>query len=94
MSSVKKRAPVTRVAVRVQPNAARSQVVGFQDDVLRVRVAAPAREGRANRALVDLLAESLGVPRSAVTILRGQTSRDKVVEVRGATPESLRELAP
>ncbi len=73
----------TRLSVRVQPGASKNEVIGFQADVLRVRVTAPPQEGRANKALVELLSDWLGVPKRSVTIIRGETSRDKVVEVRG-----------
>lgn len=73
--------------VRVQPRASRNQVVGYQDQVLRVRVTAPPEEGRANDAVVALLAEALGVPKSRVRILQGHTARNKVVSVEGLTPE-------
>lgn len=88
-------APVgeVRIALRVQPGAKASQVVGLVDGVLRVRVAAPATEGKANRALVDLLAGLLRVPKTRVRILWGAVSRDKVVEVEGiSTEEALRRL--
>ena len=91
--SLKNGIPVTRVTVRVQPNASRSEVVGFQGDMLRVRVSAPALEGKANKALVVLLAEWLEVSKSAITLVRGHTSRDKVVEVRGVFQGRLKGLA-
>ncbi len=62
-------------------------MVGYQDQVLRVRVTAPPEEGRANDAVVALLAKALGVPKSRVRILRGHTARNKVVSVEGLTPE-------
>lgn len=69
------------LSIRVQPGAARSEVSGPYGDALRVRVAAPANDGKANTELVRFLAEALGVPRSAVSITRGSSSRDKVVRV-------------
>lgn len=71
------------IRVRVQPRASRSEIVGREGDVWRVRLTAPPAEGRANAALVALLAETLDVRRSDVAILRGQTSRDKLVEIAG-----------
>lgn len=67
--------------VRVQPGAARTQIVGRHGDAIKVKVAAPPVRGAANDGLTDALAEVLGVPRRAVTVLQGHTSRDKVVEV-------------
>ena len=77
--------------VRVQPQAPRSEVVGWRaDGTLSVRVSAPPAEGRANTALAALLAGLLDVPPSAVTIERGARGRDKLVRVRGCTPEEIR----
>lgn len=69
--------------MRVRAGAHRDEVVGALDGVLVVRVAAPAHEGRANRALCRLLAKRLAVAPSRVVILRGRGSRDKLVEVDG-----------
>jgi len=77
------RAGGVRFAVRVQPRASRSEVAGVHGDALRVRVTAPPVEGAANAAVVELLAEVLGVPRRAVRITRGATGRAKLVEIDG-----------
>ena len=81
-----------RFSVRVQPRAARSGVVGMYGGSLRVRLNAPPVDGAANEALVELLAERLGVPRRDVTIVGGAASRSKVVEVRGVSAELVRSL--
>jgi len=65
------------------PGARRSEIVGVADGRLRVRLAAPAADGRANRELRRFLGTALGVPPSAVVIVRGETSRRKVVRVAG-----------
>ena len=75
-----------RLWVRAVPNAKRSEVVGWEQDprvgrVLRVRIAAPPTEGRANAALVKFLAAWLGVPKSQVVLDKGGTSRVKGFEV-------------
>jgi uncharacterized protein (TIGR00251 family) len=72
-----------RIAVRVQASARKNEVIGLRDGVLIVRVTAPAIEGRANESLSRLLAKRLRVPRSSVTIVRGQRSRDKVIQIEG-----------
>lgn len=72
-----------RISVRARPGAHRDEVVGVVDGVLLVRVAARAHEGRANRALCRLLAKRLAVAPSRVVIVRGQRSREKLVEVDG-----------
>ena len=82
-----------RFDVRVQPRASRSEVVGEQEGALRVRLAAPPVDGAANEALVELLADVLDVAKRDVRIVSGATSRRKVVEVDGVTPEQLHALA-
>lgn len=74
---------MARLRVRVQPGAKRDEIVGFSEGVLKVKVAAPAIEGRANVALTALLARSLGVRKSDVTIVTGASSRTKLVEIAG-----------
>jgi len=78
------------VRVRVQPRAKRSEIAGVRAGALVVRVAAPPVDGKANAALCALLAETAGVPRSRVTVLRGAGARDKVVRVEGVEREVLR----
>ena len=70
-----------RLRVRVQPRSRQDEVLGWRDGVLRVRVSAPPTEGRANEAVADLLARAFGVPRSAVSLVGGASSRDKVFRV-------------
>jgi uncharacterized protein (TIGR00251 family) len=77
--------------VHAQPGAKRSEVAGLHGDRLKVRIGAPALDGRANAALERHLADALGVPRSAVRVVKGERSRDKVVAVSApqATPDVL-----
>ncbi|OAI39329.1 hypothetical protein AYO39_00515 [Actinobacteria bacterium SCGC AG-212-D09] len=75
-----------RISVRVQTNAHRDEFVGVREGVLAVRVAAPALDGRANRALCRLLAKRVGVPPSSVTIGHGQRSRNMLVQIEGMDP--------
>ena len=79
--------------VRVVPRASRSLIVGEHDGALKVRVAAPPVEGAANDELIRTLARALEVPRGAVEITSGQTSKLKQVRVRGATCARLETLA-
>lgn len=71
------------LAIKAIPNAPRSEVTGWLGDALKVKVHAPPVEGRANDALCEFLAESLGLARRAVTVVRGDTSRQKVVRIDG-----------
>ena len=81
------------IKVRVQPKSSRNQVGGFQDGTLRVRVTAAPTEGQANAAVIALLAKTLGVSKSRLGIIRGYSSRDKVVSVDTLTdPEVRRKL--
>jgi uncharacterized protein (TIGR00251 family) len=75
--------PSTTLSLKVIPNAPRNEVVGWLGAALKVKVHAPALEGRANDELLDFLAETLGVPRRDVTLLRGDKSRHKVVRIAG-----------
>jgi uncharacterized protein (TIGR00251 family) len=79
----------TRLRLRVAPGAQRAGVVGRHGDAWKVRVAAPAESGRANDAVIRLLAETLALPRKAVTLVSGHTARDKIVELAGVEPEQI-----
>jgi hypothetical protein len=72
-------------AVRVQPRARKSAVTGVHDNALKIALNAPPLEGRANAALIELLADLLQVSRSRISILAGDQSRQKVVRVSGMT---------
>ena len=78
------------IKVRVQPKSSRNQVDGFQDGALRVRVTAAPTEGQANAAVIALLAKTLGVSKSRLRIIRGYSSRDKVVSVDTLTEQEVR----
>ena len=79
----------TRVRVRVAPGATRAAVVGRHGEAWKVRVAAAPERGRANEAVLRLLAEALRVPRDAVTLVSGHTGRDKIVELTGLRPAQI-----
>jgi uncharacterized protein (TIGR00251 family) len=74
---------VADVSVRLTPRAGRDAITGVRDGVVQARVSAPPLDGKANDALCRLLAKALGVPRSRVSVVRGQTARNKVVRVDG-----------
>lgn len=76
--------PTTSILkLRVSPNASRSEVAEWHGDALRVRVSVPPEGGKANVAVIDTLAERLGIHRRDVEIVRGRSSRDKVALVSG-----------
>jgi uncharacterized protein (TIGR00251 family) len=76
--------------VRAQPGARRAGVQGEQNGALKVAVTAPPEDGRANQALLEVLREALGLKRSQVELLSGQTSRDKRFLIRGVAKDELR----
>jgi uncharacterized protein len=73
------------LTVRVQPRASKDEIAGMMGGALKVRLRAPALEGRANEALCEFLAELLKTPKAAVRILSGHHSRNKRVEINGVT---------
>jgi hypothetical protein len=73
------------LSIHAQPGAARTEVAGVHGDALKIRLAAPAVEGRANEALVAFLAASFGVARRNVALIRGQTGRSKLVRIDSPT---------
>lgn len=78
------------LTVRLHPGAKRSEIVGERDGRLVVRVSAKPIDGRANSALCALIAERAGVPKGAVSVAHGATSRDKLVRVEGVSEAALR----
>ena len=82
-----------KISVKVVPGASRNGVVGWLGDDWKIRLQAPATDGKANDALCKFLAATLGVPPRSVQIIAGHSSRKKIVEVEGLTPERFAELA-
>jgi uncharacterized protein (TIGR00251 family) len=76
----------TRLRLRVSPGAGRAAIVGRHGDGWKVRVTAPPEHGRANEAVLRLLATKLAVPREAVSLVSGHSGRDKIVELTGLGP--------
>lgn len=85
----------TVLAVKVSPGARREAVLGEHDGALKVAITAPAEKGKANRALIHFLAELLRHSPSQIAILRGHTSREKLVAVSGLGAQQVQEkIAP
>jgi uncharacterized protein len=76
--------------IHATPRASRNQIQGFHGESLKIRLKAPPVEGKANAALINYLAEVLDIPRRKITLLSGQTSRQKRVLIRGITSEQAR----
>ncbi len=70
-----------KLSVRVVPQASQNKIVGFRDGVLRVKIAAPPVDGKANEELCRFLGKSFDLPPSAIRILGGQTSKKKTLEI-------------
>lgn len=72
-----------RLGVQVQPRASRNQVAGEQDGCLKVKLTAPPVEGEANQALINFLANALAIPKKSIHIVKGETSRHKLIDISG-----------
>lgn len=81
-----------RFSVRVSPRASRDAILGVHDGALKVALTAPPVEGAANAALIAYLAKALGVAKRAVTIVSGEASRQKRVQIEGVTASDVRRL--
>ncbi len=81
-----------RLEVRIQPRASRDEIAGMHGGALRIRLQAPPVDGAANESLVRFLARELDVPRRQIRIISGTSSRNKVVEVEGVSPEIVQQL--
>jgi Uncharacterized conserved protein len=86
--------PSCTLPIKAIPNAPRTQIVGWLGDALKIKVHAPPVEGRANDALCEFLADHLDLPRRAVTVLRGDTSRQKLVRIEGLSLSDLKSRLP
>lgn len=82
------------LSVRAQPGARRNAVIGKQASALKVAVTAPPDKGRANEAIVEVLAEAFGLKRSQIELVAGPTSRQKKFLVRGISPADLTAKLP
>lgn len=80
------------IRVRVIANAKHNEVMGRVGSIVRVRVAAPAVDGKANRELIEFLSEFFGVKRHDVSILRGEKGKEKTVQVEGRPEHEIEEM--
>jgi uncharacterized protein (TIGR00251 family) len=81
--------PHCTFALKVIPNASRNEIVGRLGDAVKIKIHAPPLEGRANDALCEFLAECLSISRRAVTVVRGDTSRQKIVRIDGLSADEV-----
>ena len=95
MPSISQRGNAVRITIHVQPRASRTELVGEHGDAIKLRVAAPPVEGAANEEVVRFVAKQLGVSASAITLVSGATSRRKIIDVAGISPdEAQQKLLP
>jgi uncharacterized protein len=85
----KNRQEKQRLEIRVTPNAGRNEITGWKNGSLQVKVAAPPEKGEANKELVDFLSRSLGVRKSAISIITGLTGRNKTITVEGMNRDEI-----
>lgn len=78
-----------RIAIHVTPKSGRDEIAGWRGGELSVRVTAPPEDGKANAAARAVLADALGVAKSSVSVVRGETARHKQLEVEGVGPEDV-----
>ncbi|MFZ4538146.1 DUF167 domain-containing protein [Propionivibrio sp.] len=82
------------LTLHIQPGAKKTEVCGVHGDALKIRLAAPPVDGKANAALIGFVADRLGLAKSAVSLKSGQTSRRKVLEVSAAPADTAQRLLP
>ena len=78
-----------RIEIRVQPRASRNAISGMRAGILRIRVTAPPVDGKANAAAIALLAQALDLPKSAIRLVRGASSREKTLAVESMSQEEV-----
>ena len=81
-----------KISIRVYPGAARNEVVGFNKGVLQVRISAPPVRGKANKELVVFLSQLLNLRKNNITIIKGNTSRNKIVVIHDLSLETALKL--
>jgi uncharacterized protein (TIGR00251 family) len=84
--------PQTTLSIRVLPRSSRDEIVGRQDDIYKIKLTAPAIEGKANKALLKFLARWLGLPKTDIEIISGERSRTKSIRIHGLAPEEVEAL--
>lgn len=82
---------ICRLEIKAIPNAPRSEVIGWLGEVLKIKIHAPALEGKANKELCEFLAGMLGLHKRAVRLVQGDSSRKKLVEIHGLTRDQITE---
>lgn len=92
MTWLQPRDAAARLTLHIQPGARKTEVAGLHGNALKIRLAAPPVDGKANAALIEFVAARLGVAKSSVSLVSGQTSRRKILEVAAAPPDTEQRL--
>ena len=79
------------LTIQIQPRAKRSEVLGFTDGILKLKIAAPPIEGKANKEVISFLSDVLDIPKSNIDLEHGHTSKNKVIAINGLDRESIYE---
>ncbi|MEK0449779.1 MAG: hypothetical protein RL088_2047 [Verrucomicrobiota bacterium] len=82
---------MARLLLRIVPNARRTEIVGAHGAAVKIKVQSPATDGKANAALLEFLAETLGIPARSTRIVAGEKSRDKLIEFDGLDADTARD---
>jgi uncharacterized protein (TIGR00251 family) len=80
---------LTKLVVQVQPNARRNELLGFKQEVLKIRIAAPPSKGKANQELINYLSDILGIAKNRIIIQHGNTSKKKIIVIEGLNQDRL-----
>jgi uncharacterized protein (TIGR00251 family) len=91
---LRRRDETATLTLYVQPGARRTEVAGVHGDALKIRLAAPPVDGKANAVLIEFVAARLTLPKSAIRLVGGQTSRRKILEIEAAPLDAEQRLSP
>ena len=80
-----------KIAVQITPSASKNEVIGMQNDVLRIKISAPPVKGKANKELIDYLSHLLGISKDRLDIIKGHTSKNKLISIDGLNKISVLE---
>jgi uncharacterized protein len=83
---------VLNLRVQIQPNASKNEIISYVDEILKLRIAAPAIDGKANRKLIEYLSEVFNIPKSNITIKSGLSSKYKIITITGLSHPELHRL--
>ena len=90
--SLKDAPQTTTIDVKVLPRSSKDEIVGKKDGIYKIKLTAPAIEGKANKALLKLLAKKLGLPKREIRIISGERSRMKSIRIDRLTFEQVKKL--